>query len=285
MSKPILLFPSSYFDRTIVDEDLRQEYEAARATDLFEIMFFGYDDWFEDGKLILRNTPGEKGPVIYRGWMMRPDNYSKFYESLRDNGFELITNPKCYEKLHCFPNIYPEIAEYTPKMVVYPQGKAININEVKGYFDLFMVKDYVKSVKGTQFPKYFDQRIDQDKFDSLMKDFYDFRGNLFTGGICFKEYVDLKTYDSKNNEYRVFIANGEILTVSENSGQGRLCPKPPQKFLERFLNLGSPFYTVDVAERADGSWIVIETGDGGVSGLSDYQNMEEFYRKLGIVFT
>lgn len=53
MSKPILLFPSSYFDRSIVDEDFRQEYEAARATDLFEIMFFGYDDWFEDGKLVL----------------------------------------------------------------------------------------------------------------------------------------------------------------------------------------------------------------------------------------
>lgn len=102
---------------------------------------------------------------------------------------------------------------------------------------------------------------------------------------AFKEYINLKQYSSRNNEYRVFIVDGKILTISKNFGQGRLCPKPPQGFLERFINLGSPFYTVDDAERSDGNWTVIETGDGSLSGLSDHQNIEEFYRKLDIIFT
>ena len=45
-------------------------------------------------------------------------------------------------------------------------------------------------------------------------------------------------------------------------------------------NLDSVFYTVDFAELSDGSWKVIETGDGGVSGLSDGQDAGAFYRSL-----
>lgn len=31
-----------------------------------------------------------------------------------------------------------------------------------------------------------------------------YRGNLLTGGICIKEFLDLKRYGEKTNEYRVF---------------------------------------------------------------------------------
>ena len=55
-----------------------------------------------------------------------------------------------------------------------------------------MVKDYVKSVKGTSFPRYFDHTIDQDAFNQWMEVFYQYRGDLLTGGICIKEYLDLK---------------------------------------------------------------------------------------------
>lgn len=45
-------------------------------------------------------------------------------------------------------------------------------------------------------------------------------------------------------------------------------------------NLPSPFYTVDFAELADGSWKILEAGDGQVSGLSDNQNARAFFRAL-----
>ena len=40
------------------------------------------------------------------------------------------------------------------------------------------------------------------------------------------------------------------------------------------------FYTVDFAELADGSWKIIEAGDGSVSGLSDGQDYVAFFRAL-----
>ena len=48
-----LLFPSSYFNVNKVDEDLQAEYEAAVNTGLFEIILFGYDQWFREGRLVL----------------------------------------------------------------------------------------------------------------------------------------------------------------------------------------------------------------------------------------
>ena len=42
----------------------------------------------------------------------------------------------------------------------------------------------------------------------------------------------------------------------------------------------SPFYTIDYAELEDGSWKIIEAGDGGVSGLSPGQDAVAWYRSV-----
>jgi hypothetical protein len=135
-----------------------------------------------------------------------------------------------------------------------------------------MVKDSVKSVKGTEFPAFFDQSTSQAEFDEAMKIFYKYRGNLLTGGICVKEYLDLKRYDGVTNEFRVFYANGKIISVSKNSKQPESVNKLPMELAEKYLGLNSPYYTIDYAELADGSWKIIEAGDGSVSGLSSGQD-------------
>lgn len=52
------------------------------------------------------------------------------------------------------------------------------------------------------------------------------------------------------------------------------------ELIHRYENLGSPYYTVDYGELTDGTWKIIETGDGGVSGLSPGQNQISYYRAL-----
>ena len=143
-----------------------------------------------------------------------------------------------------------------------------------------MVKDYVKSVKGTSFPKYFDASTTQQEFDEQMQKFYELRGNLYTGGICIKEYLSLKRYGDRTNEYRVFYINGEIATISRNSGQGTYAPLPPREMIEKYKSLGSPYYTLDYAELEDGTWRILEAGDGQVSGLSDQQDYHAYFRTL-----
>ena len=113
-----------------------------------------------------------------------------------------------------------------------------------------------------------------------MEVFYKYRGKLLTGGICIKEFLDLKQYGEKTNEYRVFYINHEIATICRNSGQGNYTPEPPKELIEKYRNLDSLYYTVDYAELEDATWRIVEAGDGEVSGLSDNQDYEQYFRAL-----
>ena len=276
----MILFPSSFFSVTKVDEDLQQEYDAVMATGLFRVVLFGYDKWFNEDKLIVRDAPDTEHLAVYRGWMMKPEQYERFYYQLLDKNIRLITEPEQYRLMHVFPNVYESIREDTAKMEIYPLHTKIDVESLKKSFNHFMVKDYVKSVKGTEFPKYFDRSVTQEEFDHWMEVFYKYRGELLTGGICIKEYLDLKQYGDKTNEYRVFYINHEIATICKNSGQGNYTQEPPTEMIEKYRYLASPYYTVDYAELEDGTWKIIEAGDGEVSGLSDNQDYEHYFRTL-----
>ncbi len=215
----MILFPSSYFNASKVDEDLQKEYEAVLATGLFKTAVFGYDKWFNEGKLIISGEPSEEHYAVYRGWMMKPEQYERFYKLLQEKNIKLVTDPAQYKLMHIFPNVYDCVKSDTAKMEVFPLHSQIDVELLKKSFGRFMVKDYVKSVKGTEFPRFFDQSITQEEFDRWMQVFYQYRGDLLTGGICIKEFLDLKKYCERTNEYRVFYINHEIATISRNLGQ------------------------------------------------------------------
>ena len=70
------------------------------------------------------------------------------------------------------------------------------------------------------------------------------------------------------------------MCLCRNSLQMNTTPEPPNDLILKYTNLNSPFYTIDYAEKEDGSWIVVETGDGQVSGISEGQDYEAFFRAL-----
>ncbi len=275
-----ILFPCDYFNNKAVDPDLKQEYEAALQTGLFNVILFDYDRYLESGKLTISPLPDEPIKAAYRGWMLKPDKYKEFYGLLQERNITLITPPQEYEFFHIFPNVYPYLKADTAKMIVFDSPKDIDLNVAQKEFKRFMVKDFVKSVKGTSFPKYFDSSITEAEFNESMKLFMEYRGDLYTGGICFKEYLDLKRYDGKTNEYRMFYVNHEVATVSRNSGQADYAPVPPTALIEKYRDLNSIYYTIDYAEIADGSRRILEAGDGQVSGLSDGQDYNAYFRAL-----
>lgn len=275
-----ILFPSSFYDLHKVDEDMQQEYDAALDTGLFQVILFSYDDWFNHGKLKLSEYPQSEINAVYRGWMMLPEQYQAFFVELQKKNIRLVTDPVMYTHLHVFPNVYQELANDTARILTFPLHSEINIEKIKQVFPRFMVKDYVKSVKGTEFPVYFTQNTTQEEFDHWMEVFYDYRGSLLTGGICIKEYLDLKKYDGKTNEFRVYYIANRIATVCRNSLQDFYTPDPPAHLVNKYSYIASVFYTIDYAELIDGSWKIIEAGDGSVSGLSDKQDHKAFFRTL-----
>lgn len=277
--KDAILFPCSFFSMKEVDECYQKEYEAALAVNGFDIIFYNYDDFVSEGILRLNHVPEEPMNAIYRGWMLKPEQYKDFYEKLQQKNINLITSPGQYSYYHDFSNSYQDISK-TPDALFFPEGEKVELKKIKKRMSRFMLKDYVKSVKETDFPKFFNaDDLTQEELDSWILKFKEHRGKLFTGGICVKKYVDLRKYEGRTNEWRVFYIKGEPI-VCANSGQSLIAPKVPMELVQKYVNPFSPFYTIDYAELEDGSWKVLETGDGQVSGLCDNQDAYSFYRAI-----
>lgn len=277
-----IVFPSSYMSGRRVDEAFEREYEAALETG-FSIALFQQQLWDERNRVSLDSEISDQ--ALYRGWMMKPEEYQLFYECLADKGLKLLTAPAQYAAMHIFPNAYRYLEEDTPKTLFFPLHAQMDVKEIWHSLGDFMIKDYVKSAKNTDFPAFFGRDISQEEFDRWMERFYEIRGELLTGGILAKQFVRLKQYDGHTNEYRVFYLQGHIVSVSRNSLQRRCTAELPLRLAEKYSAIPSPFYTVDYAEKEDGGWTVIEAGDGGVSGLSEGQDYAAFFRAVKAIFT
>lgn len=53
-----------------------------------------------------------------------------------------------------------------------------------------------------------------------------------------------------------------------------------EQFSQVARNVKSRFFTMDVAKRPDGDWLVVELGDGQVAGLPEGSDAVSFYRAL-----
>ena len=274
--KTTILFPADYFDLTKIDEQFEPEYKEAAKLPEFGIAFYNHDALIEGEKLKIH--PGiEPGDCIARTWMLKPEEYTRLYYCLQQEGVRMINDPEEYSLMHLFPNIYPSISESTPRILVFENPDNVDTDLANCTFSRFMIKDSVKSAKDDGFPACIETPINDRELDSYIKRFVELRGELFTGGIVLKEYVDLKWYGSTSNEYRVFYLLGQILSISRNSNQPGSTPFLPVEIAEKFSNLKSNYYTVDFGETESGEFLVLETGDGQASGLSPFQNIFKYY--------
>lgn len=283
-----MLFPGDFYSLNNVNDNFSAEVDAAVSCDCFDVLLFNFDEYI-DGAPLKLNKPAKNcsKSLVYRGWMMKPKEYERLYSDLVKLGFDPITKPGSYEKMHCFPNAATSFVGQTPNILVFPaqDGKVeVDASLINSTFDRFLIKDYVKSVKGSSFPSSIQTPVTQEEIDELVKRFVELRGPLFTGGIVIKEYVELKRYGKATNEWREFkFIRGSRVSLERNSNQPKDCPKPPEDYLMTRNQVIAPFYTVDYAELEDGSWTIVEVGDGGVSGLAASADPAVFYGRMASI--
>jgi hypothetical protein len=278
IEKITILFPSDYSDRKKVEPDYSDEYEAVCKVRGLQPLLLDYDSFVQNGSLKLFSPRDScTGDCIYRGWMLTPEQYKTLYRSLQEKGITLINTPDEYDTCHLFPLAKKHLFRKTPPSLIFEKGKQIHWDAVNKSFKKFMIKDYVKSVKGTGFPECFETPVVAKEMNARIAEFIERRGELFTGGIVIKEYVDLAKYGDCTNEYRAFFLNGQLLSLHRNSGQPESCQSPPSEFVSGFGGIPSNYCTVDFAELSDGGWIAVETGDGQVSGLSAGQSADKYF--------
>ena len=208
--------------------------------------------------------------------------YKELEKDLNSQGSELINSYEQHKYIADF-NYYHDIEDLTPKTY-------FNLSDVGDYEGPFVVKGKTNSRKfewdTLMFAK--DKRQAIEISCELRKDALSL---LHQQDIIFREFVKLNILEEGihglpfANEWRFFCYKDKILsygfywTISEKIGvlhqEGIDLVEEVMKRVEGKVN----FFVVDVAEKEDGSWIVIEMNDGQMSGLSD-NSPEELYSNL-----
>lgn len=290
-----ILFPSEPFALKIVDSSFKNEYEAAKLVG-FDVYLYDHDEYIK--KNVLKSTlPFNKihpETILLRGWMFDEWRYQAFYMSVLTRGFQLINGPSQYVDVHHFPNLYPKIAEYTSK--AWWTERWANLEDTdkidwKSVRDFLggdvIIKDYVKSEKGTDLFILKKELTNEEFYDKILK-FIEARGKLFNAGIVLKQIENLKKYDGHTNEWRIFVLDGMPMLMDYNGTAEtyKVLPTPDFIFkcMEIFKKIQSRFITIDIAEKEDGSWMILEGGDGQVSGMPTNESAIAFYNKLKLRF-
>lgn len=300
-----IIYCCDFFNKKSVDMDYLREYEIAKKLG-FNIILIDIDD-LSYGKLTITkkeiNTLTEKS--IYRGWMLSPQQYETLYKKLLEENYYLINNPQEYKHCHYFIENYNKIENTTPHSEWLRQEDLTpeNIINILGKFGEkpIIIKDYVKSRKHEWNEAFFIPNAqDTESALKVINTFIERQGEGLSGGIVLRKFEKLKflTNHSKSNmpldiEFRIFFFEGKPLQIQyywdERATESSLFINEgyynmPLPNIDKFINIAktiqSNFFTMDIAQKENGEWIIIELGDGQVSGLSDKVNILEFYNGL-----
>ena len=243
----------------------------------------------------MRRVPEQDQPVLaaYRGWMMTPPQYHRLYDALDAKGVRLINDPEQYRHCHHLPESYPVIEGHTPRSVWLSGDLGIDrIMEALAPFGdaPLVLKDFVKSRKHEWAEACFiPSAADREAVGRVVGRFLELQGEELAGGLVFREYVEFEPIGIHprsgmpiTEEYRIFWFDGEPLFWSpywEATDYGGTEP-PIGGFAGVAAAVRSRFFTMDVARRRDGGWMVVELGDGQVSGLPRDADADRFYSAL-----
>lgn len=296
-----VVFCAEPFETNLVDDVYEKEAAAARACGLTAHLI-DFEALVRDDGNARRATrfikPFEQEEsAIYRGWMLKPAVYEKLYRNLLvEKNLRLINAPAAYKICHHLPKNYPYIEQHTPRTIFVPVDEDFQIEKVFDAIAVFgdkplVLKDYVKSRKHEWAEACFiENASDREKVERVVGRFLELQGEDLNEGLAFREFIEFAplTVHSKSKmpltrEFRLFYLDGKEIYSSrywEEGDYGREIDVPRELFANIAQNVPSRFFTMDVAEKTDGEFLVVELGDAQVSGLPESADETEFYEAL-----
>ncbi len=235
----MLLLPADVLRPRRPDEHFAPEAAAARAAGL-EVALVDHDALADveagadDAERAVARVPAGGGEAVYRGWMLRSERYAEFARALARRGVALRTGADQYQRAHELPGWYPVLAPVTSQSVWTTGGR----------------------------------RHDPDVADAAAAwrvacRFRDLREDDFTGGFVLRRFEQFTS-----GEFRTWWMAGRCALTTPHPDTPDEQP-PAGVDLDLFAplieSLGLPFVTLDLAQRTDGAWRVVELGDGQVS--------------------
>jgi hypothetical protein len=204
-------------------------------------------------------------------------NYDELFRALKNDGIELIHTPRQYLLASDLTYWYDYISEFTPKSVWFDDPPPATVIEKDFEYPVF-----VKGSRQTSRHKATLSIINsREEFENCVAEFKQ-NPILHWQKFVVREFVKLRKVDGKTTEkippsfeFRTFWWHGKLVgagsywkdfvrydwTESEKT-QALICAK---KAVER---LKIPFIVIDLAQKEDGDWIIIECNDGQESGYA-----------------
>ena len=223
-----------------------------------------------------------KGSLVIGRYSVLPF-FQELEMELAKNGSRLINTYQQHRYVADLTNYCEDIKEYTPK--TYTQWG--NLGDGK-----YIVKGKTNSRKFR-----WNTHMFADGRDNLLKVIKNLHEDQMIAdqGVVVREFVPLKKLDESINglpickEWRCFfyketlLAHGFYWSNFEDLNPGDLPPDGIEyvKKVATIISKNTNFFVIDVAEKEDGRYVVVEANTGEMSGLSSV-NPEMLYNGLKI---
>ena len=204
--------------------------------------------------------------AVYRGWMLRAEQYTTMTEALSRRGVVLRTTAEQYRRAHELPGWYAEVEAVTPESVwtVGDDRDAFDRARTVLKAGPAVLRDYSKSMKHHwDEAAFIPDLADAGPAWRVAQRFRQLRDEDFVGGFVLRRFEQFT-----GAEARTWWVDGDcrLRTAHPDTPDDQ----PPADLdltgvTPLIKSLGLPFVSVDLALRADGRWRIMEIGDGQVS--------------------
>lgn len=272
-----LLVPCDPLTPSRPDEHFAPEAEAAAQAG-WNVVRIDHDAVLHGGGTLFRQQTIEADSAIYRGWMLPSRSYGELFRSLSERCIHMVTGPPAYVASHELPRWYWPFCNLTSNSV-WTEGDSIErlVHLCQTLIaGSVVLRDYVKSEK-----HYWDEACyipnvrDIDHAVRVAERFRELRGDSFTGGYVLRRYEAFV-----GPEARLWCRHGSVRLITSHPDTPDEVAHPSRDFItqveEALATARLDFVTVDVTERADGQWRVVEVGDGQVSDRPSSCDPHEF---------
>lgn len=221
----------------------------------------------------VRRVPRDIGAAWYRGWMIPAAAYADLETALAVRDVRLCTSALMYRTAHELPGWYGTFADATPPSAwtacapYHPPRPAVLVGITAALPPgPGIVKDFVKSRKHDwDHACYLPDLADTTAVQHVVSRFVDLQEDALAGGIVLRAF---EVFRQEVGEARVWWLDGEPVLTTAHPDTPDLRPQPALESIRPLVGtLGCRFVTTDLAQRADGTWRVMEVGDGQVSDL------------------
>ncbi len=236
----------------------------------------------------------QRSAIPYNSLVIGRYSVLPYYQELeQDLGYSKLVNSYSQHRFVAdLASWYPLFEDLTPKTWFSLEEFNDNISFSESRKSSFVLKGETNSRK---------QLWSTHMFAKTSVEVVDVYGRLLDDSlishqnICIRLFENFKKYGTQINgmpvikEFRIFVYRGSIVSKGFywSNFIDEINPKPdskeiPEDFLQDIINrVGDKinFWVMDVAQREDGEWRLIELGDAQMAGLS-CNEPEEFYKNL-----